>query len=259
MKTMNVLEPWTIYDSIVICSNLYGNEQSIQGWFTNWVAFGQQQEHRFFKSRNEAMTGLAYNNMQSQDRSDFAFHAISIGLSLQGPSQCYDQGTLGEFRPPPLLNTKNFFEMDLPNHIGVEFRLAQDVRLSASPYHMPPGYGPRASGVSQGLDELENVLLHNVSNAVAVATQGEPTKENRFYFESAIEIPRNETFEVRITLSEYARRILVQLAGPLSYVWGTPVGGEVPVINRTFFPARYVIQCAIHGLREVQQRGALTA
>ena len=257
MERMNVLEPWTIYDSIVISSQMYGNEANVQGWFTSFQAFGQQQEHRFFKSRNEAMCGLAYNNMQSQDRADFGFHALSIGLAFQGPSQPWDKHVAGEFTPPPGINIPNFFQFDLPNHVGVEFRLAQDVRLDASPYHMPPGYGPRVSGVSQGLDAPTS--WEGYTSAVVVGTQGEPTKDNRFYFKSEIAIPRNETFEVRLTLSEYARNILGQFTGPWSYLWGVPLGGEVPGIQESRFPTRYVIQCAIHGLREVQQRGALSA
>lgn len=257
----NVMEPWTIYDTIVICPNMYGNEANVQGWFPTFAAFGAQQEHRFFKSRNEAMCGLAYNNMQSQDRSDFAFHALSLGLAFQGPCFPFESDTQGELRPPPAINNGNFFQFDLPNHVGVEFRLAQDVRLDASPYHVPPGYGPRVSGVSQGLDNLviPPATDGNVSSGVVVGTQGEPTKDNRFYFGSTIEIPRNETFEVRITLSEYARRILANLGGPWSYLWGQPTVGEVPAILPYRFPVRYTIQCALHGLREVQQRGALTA
>ncbi len=261
MQMQNVMEPWTIYDSIVICSQFYGNEANVQGWFTSFTAFGQQQEHRFFKSRNEAMCGLAYNNMQSQDRADFAFHALSIGIAFQGPCQAWDHHIEGEFTPPPGINIPNFFQFDLPNHVGVEFRLAQDVRLDASPYHMPPGYGPRVSGVSQGLDEFPVAQAQTFSptNAIVVGTQGEPTKDNRFYFNSVIEIPRNETFEVRITLSEYARQALAVMTGPWSYFWGEPVPGEVASMVERRFPGRYVIQCAIHGLREVQQRGALSA
>ena len=258
---MNVMEPWTIYDSIVISSQMYGNEANVQGWFPTFAAFGQQQEHRFFKSRNEAMCGLAYNNMQSQDRSDFAFHALSIGLAFQGPSQPWEKYVDGEFNPPPGINIPNFFQFDLPNHVGVEFRLAQDVRLDASPYHLPPGYGPRVSGVSQGLDAFPAGATSSAgfSSAVVVGTQGEPTKDNRFYFKSEIAIPRNETFEVRITLSEYARLILGAITGPHNYYWGVPVAGEVATMTEARFPTRYVIQCALHGLREVQQRGALSA
>lgn len=267
MEMKNVLEPWTIYDSIIVSSAMYGNESNVQGWFPTFAAFGAQQEHRFFKSRNEAMAGLAYNNMQSQDRADFAFHALSIGLAFQGPSQPWEKRNAGEFGTPPGINISNFFQFDLPNHVGVEFRLAQDIRLDASPYHMPPGYGPRVSGVSQGLDAAFDVppnggpggpAFLGYTSGVVVGTQGEPTKDNRFYFKSEIAIPRNETFEVRITLSEYARMILTQITGPHSYLWGE-IAGAPAALTEVRFPTRYVIQCAIHGLREVQQRGALSA
>jgi hypothetical protein len=263
MRTQNVLEPWTIYDSIVICNQLYGNEQSVQGWYTSWVQFAAQQEQRFFKSRNEAMCGLAYNNMQSQDRADFAFHAISIGLQFKGPCDGLECATLGEFEQWAI-NVANFFQFDLPNHVGLTFKLGQDARLDANPYHTPPGYGPRVSGITQGLDEIVTTPVPGTNDsggqAVVVGTQGEPIKDNRFYFKNVIEIPRNETFEVTIKLSEYARFMLNQMNGPLQYQMYYPgMQGETPAVLALEFPVRYVIQCAIHGLREVQQRGALSA
>jgi hypothetical protein len=257
MGRQNVLEPWSIYDSICICRNFYGNESSVQGWFLTFAAFAAQQEHRFFKSRNEAICGLPYNNMQSQDRADFAFHALSIGISFQGPCQGWEKEPESEFMGGGL-NISNFFQFDLPNHVGIEFRLAQDVRLDANPYHIPPGYGPRVSGVSQGIDLIAGATNAGYSSGIVVGTQGEPVKDNRFYFKSEIAIPRNETFEVRMTLSEYARNILSVTNGPANYFWGYPVALEAPHIEEARFPTRYVIQCAIHGLREVQQRGQLS-
>jgi hypothetical protein len=272
----NVMEPWTIYDSIVICRQFYGNELTVPGWFNSFQNFGNQQLHRFFKSRNEAGCSLAYNNMQSQDRADFAFHVISMGVYFAGPVTPLEN--IGATEDVPLhFNPamSSYFMFDLPNQAAFSFKMGQDVRLDASGYHVPPGYGPRMSGFTQGRDVLTGELLAvgtppvstyteaeanpTLSQATMIGTQGEPTNSNRFYFNNHIEIPRGETFEVTMSLTEHTRRILANTSGPLDYAWLTATGGEVPRSQVVRFPTRYVITCALHGLREVQQRGQLHA
>jgi hypothetical protein len=268
----NVMEPWSIYDSIVICRTMYGNEQSVPGWFTSFQAFGQQQQHRFFKSRNEAGCGLAYNNMQSQDRADFAFHALSLGVYFSGPITPLETVNEGPQNFNPAI--ASYFMFDLPNQSAFSFKMGQDTRLDASGYHIPPGYGPRCSGMTQAVDAMNEAIgafpapapawpaplvstatNPTLSQATMIGTQGDPTQSNRFYFGSEIEIPRGETFEVTMSVTEHARRIFRNTAGPYDYSWLEGTGGEVPGTTLIHFPVRYVITCAIHGLREVQQRG----
>jgi hypothetical protein len=269
----NVMEPWTIYDSIVICRQLFGNEQTVPGWFTSWVNFGAQPVHRFFKSRNEAGCGLAYNNMQSQDRADFAFHALSLGLYFSGPiTPLENNGNQPAASFNPALSS--YFMFDLPNQVSASFKMGQDVRLDASGYHVPPGYGPRSSGMTQGADALNEAIgafpapapawpaplvstaaNPSLSQATLIGTQGNPNQSNRFYFGSVIEIPRGETFEVSLSVTEHARRIFSGTGGPYDYHWLLGTGGEVPSTAAQSFPVRYSITCALHGLREVQQRG----
>lgn len=249
----NVMEVYPIYDTIVVSPILYGNELTTPGWFTSMTLFGQQREHRFFKSRNRASCGLAYNNMQSQDRADFAFHAISIGLSFFGPCTPFEYGGGYSIFYNPALST--FWNFDLPNHVSLSFRLAADTRLEANGYHVPSGYGPVVGGMTQGLDAFPGTVLGQ-TQAVWTGTQGIAVKENRYVFDTEIEIPRNETFEAKLELSEYAQGILSQIMGPGSYTFLIE-GTEAP--TSTSFQCRYGIQCSLYGMREVQQRGSLHA
>lgn len=233
---------------------MYGNEASANGWFTTMAGFGQQQEHRFFKNRNQAMVGLAYNNMLSQDRSDYPFRAVSIGLAFFAPMSPWELVS-GEVTRNRMLSS--FFTFDLPHHVGVSFRLGQDVRLEGNGYHFPPGYGPAVSGMTQGLDDFPAIPGNlSLTQATWSGTQGIPVKENRYVFENEINIPRNETFEVKITLSEYARLILADCGGPGNMEFQAN-GAEAPAYTQ--FPVRYGIQCSLYGVREVQQRGQMHA
>jgi len=251
---MNVMEPAPIYDTICICPSLYGNEATAPGWFTSMAGFGAQQEHRFFKNRNQAMVGSAYCNMLSQDRADYAFRAVSIGVSFFGPVTPFERFAGEGATSNPALQT--FFLLDLFQHCGLSFRLGQDVRLEASCAHILPGYGPVAGGMTLGQDAQPVIpgSALSLTEAIWVGTQGTPVKENRYVFDKEIDIPRGETFEAKLTLSEYARGILANTAGPGNYQFLHDGGGEQP--SEITFPARYGIQCSLWGVREVQQRGA---
>jgi len=250
----NVFENNPIYDTVVICDSLYGNEATAQGWFPTIAAFGAQQEHRFFKNRNIANVGLAYNNMLSQDRADYAFHAVSLGVIFQAPISPFEYlgGDIHENR-----FLSSFWMFDLPNHVGVSFKLGQDIRLDANAYHVPSGYGAIGSGMTQGQDDFPVAPGNNsLTQAVWAGTQGTPAKENRYVFRKEIDIPRNQTFEVKITLSEYARSILSNCGGPGSYEFVSDLGEGTAIKT---FPCRYAIQVSLYGVREVQQRGAMHA
>ena len=79
----NVAEPWSIYDTLIICPTFYGQESSVQGWFQTFPAFSQQERHSFFKSRTEANASQAYCNKQTADTMDFAMEVYSFGLTFQ--------------------------------------------------------------------------------------------------------------------------------------------------------------------------------
>jgi hypothetical protein len=247
----NNIAPWEVHDTIVICNTLYGPEQSANGWFTSMAAFGQRTDHTLFKGRNQANVGLAYNNMQSQDRMDFAFHAFSFGLRFFGPTSIPENDSI-EGATLAQDHLGHFFQYDLPNHVAVSFQVEQDEKILLNSYLAPSGYGPVGSGASYGADTpvgAENQMTF-------VGSQGSPDRRNRWQFDTPIGIPRNGTIEATLYISEWARNILSNIYGP-SYSTqtvdtGTP-GSPVSTITR--FPTRYGIQGTLYGLREVQLRG----
>lgn len=253
MGFKNVMEPWSIYDSMIVSNTMYGTESSVPGWFTSMGAMGARQDHLFFKGRTEALCGLPYNNQQQADKTDFAFHAASIGVRFFGPptNQEFDPDQLTPSTPQEAL--ASFWQFDLPNHVGLEFRVGQDVKLESCGFLAPPGYGPKGQGSSTGVDSDGGSPVAMATH-ITTGTQGVPVKENRFCFKKWIEIPRNETIEVTLWLSEYARYVLTNIVGPGAYAfhyWG----GEGSAYS--VFGTRYGIQCSLYGLREVQQRGEL--
>ena len=255
----NIPEPWAIFDTLIVSSQFFGGEQSVQGWFPSMNLFGQESEHLFFKQRNRGNCSLAYNNQQSADRSDFAFHVISIGMTFFAPITPQEDIEIVEINRLQQ-SLSHFWTTDLPNHCALTFRLGPDVKLECNAYHAPPGYGPVVSGLSQlGLQSLVvppnggpgETVWENVDQSVLVQNQGLAMPQNRFVFQTSIGIPRNETFECSLVVSEYARSILQNVAGPGDYLFSRHFEGERP----TRFPTRYGIQVSLFGIREVQQRG----
>lgn len=251
---MNVSESWPLYDTIIVCSELIGAEANASGWFTSFAQFAARQDHSLFKTRSEASAGLMYCNQQSQDRTDFAYRAMSLGLRFFAPAdlQEYPPDNFYSTHPGMQLNSA-FWRFDLPHHVGVEFRVGQDVKLASTAYRCPAGYGTIGTGATMGADS-QQVYGELNKNLVFAGGQGVPDVSNRFVFKPDIAIPRNETIEVKLLLSDYARRVLAAMTGPgniTSNYWF----GEG--FTNHEYPARYGIQCSLWGVREVQQRGQL--
>lgn len=252
MQYQNVLESSPIYDSIVVChgDGMYGSESEIPGWFNTFALFGQRQEHGLFKTRTEAIAGLPYNNQQVSDRTDFAFRAYSIGISFWGPPgwdcQFDGSGTITD-----VWQSNSFWMADLPNASGIEFRVGQDVILAEKCLGVPPGYGASGNGFAMG----NNLTLDWLGPcAYTYASQGVPHITNRFDFIQPVAIPRNATIECKLMLSEYVRNALAVVPGPGAMYFANSAAPE-----DGFFKARYGITASLYGIREVQQRGALSA
>lgn len=251
---LNVQESWPIYDTLIVCPSLYGPEASVPGWFTTFAAMSARQDHSLFKTRSEANAGLYYNNQQSQDRTDFAFKAFSLGLRFFAPANRVEFA-VGSGSPaplPPWDQSAHFWTVDLPRHVGVELRIGQDIKLQSTGYRLPSGYGVAASGAaygSEGLSAVQKEFNFHVS-------QGVPDISNRFVFRPPIGIPRNETIEVRLLLSDYARYVLSNMPGPGEMFEAIAVGEGYTYFKNA---ARYGIQASLWGIREVQQRGQLHA
>lgn len=253
-KYANVVEAWALYDSIVISPTMYGTEQSIGGWFTSFVALGQQETHSFFKQRTEGIAGLQYCNQQSADSMDFAFMCDSIGLAIMAPAPNIeseasgDDGIGGDLLPSDDI-IGHWFAADLPRHMGIQLKVQQDIRAEITAMHCPPGYGALGSGTaypSQTTFAYGDIPF--MTNAVC---QGVPLLSNRYPLPSPIGIPRTSTIEGILHVSDYARNILRNVAGPRQYQFNS-ANGFPPY---TYFDRRYVIQFSLFGQRLVQQRG----
>jgi len=276
---LNAQEPWELHDTLCICANRYGSEPAA-GFFTTFNAFAANERHLFFKNRSVGNTHLAYNNQQAMDRADFVFHAFSIGVHFFGPCTpvLFDldgQDAIDTQQITPQ-TYQSFWLHTLPRHIGLEFSVGQDVKLSCNSLMAAPGYGPSISGVGAGLDGLTATAYDagppitvtpayvQIPEIIYSGTQGVPEKRARFQFgtqrePSPIAIPRGEIIEVKLTLSEYARRVLSLFPGPGSYLLQKYVFDEGTPTEAVTFPSRFGIQVSLYGVREVQQRGQLHA
>jgi len=249
------MEPAVLYDSVLICREFYGNESRVNGWFPSFRAFAAQDEHIFFKGRNRAACGLAYNNLDSRDKMDFAFWCSSIGVRVWGPIT--NQEGAAE---APLTEVNEFmshlFQYDLPNHASIQFQTEQDEKLSQFVYGVPPGYGSVMAGCTMGIDTYSYVPEAAPDDVmypsqIFVGTQGTPDKKNRFQFANFIGIPRTGTIQCRLKISEFLKQVLADADGPGDLAFLYPA--DEPYAK--YWPARYGVTVSLYGMREVQQRG----
>lgn len=246
----NVREAFPIYDSIVIAPTFYGNESSIQGWFGSLNGFSGQAQHSFFKSRTWAQAGLQYTNQNNVDNLDYAFIADSIGVAIWGPPNTLEaQDNAGA---PQFVDsfTRPYFVIEALQHMALEFKVQQDVRLEAFLGHLPPGYGPYGGGTALGTTNAVAPAHGQIPYQHFTANQGLPILSNRYPFPDPIGIPRTATIEAVLHVGQLARDALALVDSPRQS-WINSSDGAAPY---TFFDARYVIQVSLIGTRLVQQR-----
>lgn len=256
---LNVAESYALYDTIIICKELYGKEKTIPGWFYTFRDFAANDKHVFFKNRTIGNSHLAYCNMDSADNVDYVFNAISFGVRFFAPV-VHDslKEVLTPFGPE-LINENNpcFWLFDLPKHCGIDFRVQQDVIVENNCMATPPGYGPRlGSGAQPIIYDPTDTNINTTPFKITIGTMGEPCIENRFPFAIPVRIPRNATIEANVILSPYIRSIMDNMSGPEYWVGDGALVAETPA-NTDYFkvPVRYGIQVSLYGYREVQQRG----
>lgn len=253
----NVQEAWTLYDTLFVTDKYYGTENSSLGWYNTFVAFSQQAKHSFFNLRTEATAGLAYCNKQVADTMDYVFYLYSIGVSFFSPGI----RTLGKLDGQGAWETydstsAHYWEVDLPRHCSISFKVQQDTIVELPCFGAPPGYGPVGGGASFEHTQIgyatPNGLSNDCSQPVmnASVTSGVPVLSNRYKFEKPIGIPRTATIEAVVDVSELARNTLAQLE-PMYYPLRTNNSEQYNSVA-----ARYGIQVSLLGKREVQQRGS---
>jgi len=256
---MNVAEAYSLYDTVIVCSELFGKEKSINGWYTSFADFAADEKHTFFKSRTAGNSHLAYCNMDSADNVDFVFKAFSMGVRFFAPVSPDTINTIIVSPTDMNENVPPLWMFDLAKHCGIDFRVQQDVIVENTCLATPPGYGPRGGGGAQPAqdDNPDPDFPNQTSWKVTVGSNGEPCIDNRFPFPKPISIARNTSIEANIYLSGYARFLLGNLDGPDLWVLpaeetDTQPPGDANYIQMT---TRYGIQVSLYGYREVQQRG----
>jgi len=244
----NVSEPWILYDSIVICPQFYGAENNIPGWFNTYAAMGGQQFHSFFKTRTEGTAGLQYCNAQSADTMDYVYLLYSIGVNFLAPSSRLVRDVTSDPVAPTTLDwtSNNFFESDLPRHVGVQFKVQQDIVFEGCAIDTPPGYGSVGFGGA-----WQNAGTDQLDNQHGYVCQGVPVLGARFNFPNPIPIPRTSTIEGILDVSALGRAYLTSMVGPNLNVFR----GATAVADVTPWYQRAVVMMSLHGKRLVQQRG----
>ena len=255
----NVVEPYELHDTIVVCSQLYSGEPNA-GYFQTFAQFGQQDRHLMFKRRSSGIVHPAYNNQDSEDRVDFPYHVFSMGLAFFAPPTPFDVESMGPGVTQESL--PSFWTQQLPRHVSASLKIGQDIKVEAQGQMYNAGYGVDADGVALGIDDMFPGTGYN-PEMVWVSSQGTPTHSARkacFIGPNKkpvpIAIPKGEAIEVEISLSEQAQQWLTQVGGPSNLITDHTYP-EVPTYE--FFPSRYHIQVSLWGYREVQQRGQLHA
>jgi hypothetical protein len=263
-RFLNVAEAWDVHDTVLVSPKFYGQEQNVPGWFTDFTLFGGQERHSFFNARTEATTDLAYCNKQTADTMDFAMEIYSFGCAFFSPGvRALATNDLPAIPFWQNINSQiaHWWEVELPRHCSVEFKVQQDTVLELPCMAASPGYGPSGGGASFEHETLSRIASNTPGNPDyqpvlnMSVTQGVPTPKNRWPFPKPIAVPRTGNIEAIVTVSQYAKEYLqgLQLLRP-QYVFGGIDGTDAGGPGYTLFPARFGIQVSLLGKRMVQQR-----
>jgi len=256
----NVLEPWTIYDTLVVSRILYGKENAVPGWYTTMADMATHEVHSLLKGRTAGSAGDQYCNQKTADRNDLPFNCFSLGIAFTAPSTRileHNPPDLRETSQPAPVNFQDVFaaqwwECEFPNHCAIRFKVGQDVVAEGPALDFPPGSGPCGGGASLVLADSEEADRLGFCNYAA--SQGVPTLSNRRPFFSSIGIPKDELIECELIISQEARQIMTIIGGSGDYLIPAPNTNDVVFEH---VPGRFCVQVTLRGVREVPQRGEL--
>lgn len=246
----NVEEDFELYDTVGVYRDLNELGNIPPGWFTTFSALSNANALSFFDMRNRANTDLAYNNQDTRDQTAFALKIKGISVAFWAAT-CAPLRMQGSAVPDQVNRFMNpFWELDLPQHASLIFRIQQDEKLKINALMAPSGSGPVGGGYGQfsALGASGSPLPGITANS-----QGITHRQNQWQFPTILGIPRRASIGVRIELSEWARNILRTEFGPFSYVF---VNGEA---EADFVNVMFGITVTLTGKRLVQQRGELHA
>lgn len=251
MEARNVKEKCMLYDTVGIYTPPFGVSMPVpDGWFLNYAALSAANEIPFFNVRNRS-AGLMWCNQDKRDQLAWPFLIQSIGIEWwalsmsSAPSWSTDQ----TFSPED--HASHVFATDVPRHCGVTLQVQQDERLKAFSYFCQPGYGVFGDGYGRSAPSALGAGNDNGwDHILNVVSQGQPLLNNRFHFPIALEVPRNATLNVRLTINEYGRQMLAVL--PWLTTW---FGASYDVTDSLVWQQFSGIRVTLEGYRLVQQRG----
>lgn len=251
---LNVKESQTLYDTVLVCEDA-DHWEFHDGWFTSFLTLGQAIEIPFFNVRNRNH-GLPYNNQDTRDQTAYGMQIYSLGVSFFGP-QIASQWLLSDRHTVDVdcieeLHTA-IWEADLPRHASVTLRVNQDDRLKQQVCMAPAGYGPFGGGMGHG--DPSNWSADTAGQQLpsimkGCTTMGAPELTNRWPFPVPLDVPRRATISAIIKFSEYGRRLIQFMRGPLQLGFFNKADGDF-----RYKPACFGIQVSLQVARYVQQRG----
>ena len=240
MNYANAYESWSLYDTVVIASNVESLFNG-QGYYASYNDLGVPAEIPFFNVRNQSV-GTQYCNLDSANKLPFVFHCYSIGIDFEAPLVTGQQELDANNNGPRQSNL--WFQSELVKHAGFIFRVSQDEKLVNTCTLMPSGQG--IAGWQTNVDTDGEAQAIGLSNAQS----GSPEKGNRWKFAQPIQMPREVNFDGRLIFSPYAQDALRKMVGPNDW-------NPQPGVSGTSWPMASTIRVTLYGKREVQQRNAL--
>ena len=243
MRYSNALEMWPYFDTLLISEwvNQVGNERYAKaGFLGSYANLATQGGAAFFKLRNRGTVGLQYCNMDVIDRFNLPFHCFGIAVAFVAPTE-------GNSGNPQTQMQSSMFSAELPKHCGLTFQVGQDEKLAAHAGYLNAGSGLVGS----------QFQVSDVSASASITTQhyaaGTPHKWSIYPFvqvtsdgkkiPTPIQIPRNETIQANLQISNEGRNLLNAMDGPLLMT-----GLDGGLFQRA------LIRVTLYGVREVQLR-----
>jgi len=225
----NVGEFWPIYDRCLIGPSV---DPKYPGGFQSFTEMAQADEIPFLNIRNSSEAGKTNTNITSKDKIPWRFDLNSIGIRFVFP----DPNAFAASEHNGLTTASKWFMQYLPEYAVFDFKIREDIRLTALASHLPAGHGPTGSfEVNTGGNRFFGSIINN----------GEAVMNNRWKFFDNIAIPRDTPISGTLRFDDYGKDLLRQI----DEVPGIDFGGEQPFANRCF------IELTLRGARWVQQRG----
>jgi len=225
----NVLEPWIIYDTVLIGTSV---DPKYPGGVANFTELAQKDHLAYLNARNTAEAGgKFYTNISSKDKLPWPFWLESIGMRFMLPSPNTNSGE----EHTALMAAEKVFADILPEHCVFEFAVREDTILIEKPAFLPSGFGPT------GFMQMQNA---SPGLSASLITNGDPNSNNRFKFVGdAVGLPRDTPISGKLTFSDHGKTLLEALATVPSLDFIDEVAGVA------------MIELTLRGMREVQQRG----